>query len=176
MNKVLYKKHGSRFGFTIAELVVYIGILTLGLVAVVTLLTNSAKIMQTVHAEKEVRTSAMAVLERMAREIKNSDGVVLSESRFGESSGELVLLSRFIDDNPRKVSFRVNESDELEIFYDDIFSGILTSAGAAVESLVFEHSKHGVSESVRIELVLYAKKQPAKKTRFYSTAVLRGLY
>lgn len=176
MNKFIQKTRPQNAGFTIPELVVYIGIMTLALVSVVTLLVNSAKIMQVVKSEKEIRNSALTALERMTREIKGSEAVVSSESSFGESSGRLSILSRLVEENPRKVNFLINDNDELEILYDNVVAGTLTSSEVVVDELIFSHFTHGNSESVRIELVLYPEEQPSKKTTFYSTAVLRGTY
>lgn len=166
----------NKFGFTVAELVVYIGIMMLALVSITVLLTNSAKIMKSVQAEKEVRISATNSLERMLREIKNSDEIVTAESVFNEPEGELAVMSRFASETPKKITFFINEEGGLEITRDNESVGTLTSSSVTVEKLQFKSFSHGTSESVRIELTLSDKRQPEKETTFYSTAVLRGSY
>lgn len=176
MNYSFKTSKNFKAGIGVAELLVYIGIMTLALVSIVTLLINSAKIMQSVQAEKEVRVSALSILERMSREIKVSEGIVLADSVFGDDNGRLSVLSTLDEDNPRVVTFAISDEGELEIFYNGEPMGALTTSAAGVEKMKFTRLMHGESESVRVELVLYPRKQPTKSTTFYSTAVLRGLY
>lgn len=176
MNHSLRKNKNFKAGIGVAELLVYIGIMTLALVSIVTLLINSAKIMKSVQVEKEVRISATNSLERMMREIKNSEEVIIADSVFNSPEGRLAVTSRFASDTSQKVLFFVNEEGSLEITQDGASAGTLTSHSAVVDELRFKKFNHGTSESVRIELTLSDKRQPAKKTTFYSTAVLRGSY
>lgn len=176
MSNFLQRSKLTNKGFTVPELLVYIGIMTLALVSVVTLLVNSSKILQAIKTEKEVRVSAIAAMERMTREVKGSEAVILPESSFGVDDGELAVFSRLVEDSPRRVNFLINDQGELEIQYDGEPAGVLTSPGVVVDRLRFSHLAHGESESVRIELVLHPEDRPSKEITFYSTAVLRGLY
>lgn len=170
------KKIRKNKGFTVAELVVYIGVMMLALVAITVLLVNSSKIMRTVQAEKEVRVAATDSIERMTREIKNSTEILFGNSLLDDDRGRVSVMSRFTSENPQQVGFALNENGSIEVLEGNVVAGNLTSEKVNVEKLKFQHFTHGETESIRIELSLSAKTQPEKVTTFYSTAVLRGSY
>jgi type II secretory pathway pseudopilin PulG len=163
-------------GFTLVELLVYIGILTLALVSIVVLLTNATKIVSRVKEVKEVRSSALLALERMDREIKKAEAVVIAESTLGETPGTLTLQSRDDAGNPREVMFELDVDDDLILYYDGSSRGSLTSEEITVEELEFYRVDNTLSEAVTLKLVLSHINTPTKLKTFHLTAVLRGSY
>lgn len=177
MNVKLLRTRTSPYsGFTLVELLVYIGILTLALVSVVVLLTNATRIVNRVKEVKEVRTSALMVLGRLEREIKKATDVVLAESVLGTTPGSLTLSSVDEVGNPREVMFALNEDDELAVYYDDSLWGSLTSEDVDVDEIRFYHVDNVLSESVVVRVTLSHENAPVKTESFYLTAVLRGSY
>lgn len=163
-------------GFTLVELLVYIGILTLALVSIVVLLTNATKIVNRVKEVKEVRSSALMVLGRLDREIKKASSVEVADSVLSTTPGSLTLSSVDEAGNPREVLFALNEDDEVAVYYDGSLRGPLTSEEVVVDEIRFYHVSSVLSESVVVRVTLSHENAPTKTETFYLTAVLRGSY
>jgi type II secretory pathway pseudopilin PulG len=170
------KRQCQSGGFTLVELLIYIGILTLALVSIVVLLTNATTIINRVKEVKEVRSSALLALERMSREIKGAEAVVVAESTFGQNPGVLTLQSSDADENPREVMFGLDGSNNLTLYYDGSSRGSLISETVVVEEIEFYRVDNILSESVTIQLTLSHVDAPTKTETFHLTSVLRGSY
>ncbi|MEX0933186.1 MAG: type II secretion system protein [Candidatus Paceibacterota bacterium] len=166
----------SASGFTLVELLIYVGILTLALVSIVVLLSSATKIVTRVKEVKEVRSSALMVLDRLDREVKKATSIVVAESVLGATPGSLTLLSVDEGGNPREVMFGLNEDDDIAIYYDGTLRGALTSEEVVVNEIEFYRVDNVLSESVIARFTLSHEGAPTKTETFYLTAVLRGSY
>lgn len=166
----------STTGFTLVELLIYIGILTLALVSIVVLLTNATKIVNRVKEVKEVRSSALMALERMDREIKKASNVVVAESVLGATPGSLTLQSVDEVGNPREIMFALSGDGDLLLYYDGSSRGALTSEEVVVDEIEFHRVDNILSESAVVRMTLSHRNAPSKTETFYLTAVLRGSY
>ncbi|MDZ7726615.1 MAG: hypothetical protein U5L75_03490 [Candidatus Campbellbacteria bacterium] len=162
-------------GITIMELLIYIGIMTLALVSIVSLLINATDIITAVKQDKEIRSSAFTALDRIGREVKGATEIVKAESSFDSDPG--VLTINAVDENgdQYEATFEVS-GDDLNISYDDTVLGSLISEDVTVESLTFYLSETATSRSVRTELTLSHLDDPSKQKTFYLTTVPRGMY
>lgn len=156
-------------GFTLIELIVYIGVMTLALASIVVLLTNATQIVGRIKEAKEIRASALVALERLDREIKNAESVL------GITSDTLTLQT-VSEGGPAALSFSVDENDSLILAQDGVSRGSLLSDTVRVEEVEFYTINNTISESVTAELVLSHVNTPTKTEKFYLTSVLRGSY
>ena len=163
-------------GFTLAELLVYIGIMALALTAIVVLLINATHIVRRVQESNDVRTSATVALERIGREAKRAVSVSIAESTLGTNPGVLALHSRDDAGNPLHVRFTRDGAGGLTIFYDGVSRGSLVSGSVSVSEIVFHRTHNIRSESVRIQLTLSHRNAPERRETFFTSAVLRGSY
>ena len=158
------------------ELLIYIGILTLALVSIVVLLSSATKIVNRVKEVKEVRSSALMVLDRLDREIKKATNIVVVESVLGTTPGSLTLSSVDEGGNFREVMFGLNADSAIALYYDGSLRGALTSEEVVVNQIEFYRVDNILSESAVVRITLSHKDAPTKTETFYLTAVLRGSY
>lgn len=166
----------QRTGFTVVELLVYIAILTMAIGAVITLILAGTEIVGRLKVMQDVRESGMVSLERMSREIQRSHDIIETSSTFGSSPGSITLLADNEADEEYETEFTV-ENGELVVYKDGVLQGSLVTDTVEVDSLEFEHVTHGVTESVKIELILSSRDaDPERIDSFYTSALLRGSY
>jgi type II secretory pathway pseudopilin PulG len=163
-------------GFTLAELLVYIGIMTLALAAIVVLLVNATTIVRRVQESNDVRTSAIVSLERIGREAKRAISVSTAESTLGVHPGVLAFHSRDDAGNLLHVRFAPDGAGGLAIFYNGVSRGSLVSSSVSVNEIIFHRTHNIRSESVRIRLTLSHRNAPERPVTFHASAVLRGSY
>ncbi len=174
--KHLSEVSGFRFqvlgnnGYTLIEILVYASLLAL----MIALIANSAaslmQIVRDAKGERELRASAEAVLERIAREVRFAEAVDVGASTLDTHPGVLALTT--IDpfsENPQTVTFSFN-GGRVTVQKGAGPIDYLTSNGVNVSNLVFRRIANGAaSESVKTELTIDGK-------NFYTTTVLRRSY
>ncbi len=158
------------------ETLIYVALLiVLSSIVVATVLSLSGMFYQ-MRASRDVETSAVSSLERMVRDIRNADSVVLAESVLGVHPGRLTVTRALPLGGNEKMEFYLNGT-ELRVRRDGVDEGVLTSGLTSVESLVFTEVSSAVSSGVRIELTLKGEKGSATVIKpFDLFTVLRGSY
>ena len=160
----------NKKGFTLLEILVYGSLLAL----LITLMANSiaalSHLIIEAKAERAVRSSAEAALERIAREIRFAESVNLGSSVLNTNPGTLALTS--IDPFTEAAQTITITTSGNRVTIQKGVSGaeFLTSNKTAATNLVFRHMTNStVSESARTELTVGGEK-------FYTTTVLRRSY
>lgn len=158
-------------GFTLIEMVVYIALMTVILLAIIQSLITVLKSGQISFAEINIRNSGYSAMERMIREISSSENIIQI------SNGSLELSK---DNGGSFVKFEISPDNILN-FYEGsgtpIFIGPLTLKSINVKNLIFNKIDTGKSLAVRIQMELETiVKGQTKNEWFYSTAILRGSY
>ena len=114
------------------------------------------------------------VMERVTREVREADSVVVLESTLGTHPGVLALSGTDADDDPREVRFQI-EGGSVVIYENDVLLGELSGADVAITNLVFRNVTVTGAEAVRVELTVQDLRGVAGKTAsFYETIILRG--
>ena len=170
------KARYSRAGFSLVEMMVYVALLTVILVAVVNMLLVMSRAYSFYKVSRRLQSSAVFALDRMVRDIRNSRNVDLSASALGVSPGVLTLNTTQATGTPETLQFYVS-NDVLRLKQDSGDIGPLTIDGVTVRSLVFRHMNTGISQAVKIELTLGSGAGSfARSANFYATALLRDSY
>ena len=168
----------SQAGYTLIELVVYVGLLAL----VALVVTNSILILNRTLAsfrlERRLTTSAETAVRRIVREVHLARDVYAS-STLGSSPGVLSLSSQESEEDAaaKSVMIYVN-AGSLFLRRATSSAAILTASGVTVDNLVFRSITNGtVSKGVKVELTLRSSLGNSSTTKnYYSTTVLRGAY
>jgi type II secretory pathway pseudopilin PulG len=163
-------------GFSLIEMLVYVGILTLLSVVIASTILAMQKSWATIKVQKNVALSAEGSLERMIREIRNAKSVNTSSSVFNTNPGILVLNTEDLSGTAISMKFYLSTStlnlQEASNTPEQIILNTATST-----SLIFRHIITPKSEAVRVELQLKSTYRGQSDTRnFYNTAILRGSY
>ena len=156
-------------GFTLIEILVYVGILVMVASAVVVTFLSLDTVLLRNKTERVLTNSATVALERMTRDIRaasTANAVIANELTLITLSTTTVFSL-----SGNSLVATVNGSP----------LGALTSDDVTVENLEFSHYQNTggeiETEAVRVALTLSIETKAASSTRtYYSTVVLRGTY
>ncbi len=163
-------------GFSLIEMLFYVAIMTIIFLAIVETVVLLASSYNSVKANNAVLSSALFSLDRMVREIRNSNGVNNTGSVFGVNPGSLLLNTTDDSGNPRTVQFYI-DSGKLSDKENGVYAGPLTSSGAKVSRLVFYQINSVKSQAIKIEMTIQSGTGTASTSaNFYGTATIRNSY
>lgn len=155
-------------GFSMAEMLVYIAIMTVILLVIVDIILVVSKSNKQSSAYNSVKDSAIFGLEKIIKETRLSTGINFEQSVFNSSSSVLVLNS----DDSKLVKFYL-DNGLVTIDIDGEYFGRATYSDTFVSSLKFIPIDTGSSQAVKIEINIGAE---TISESFYSTVVLRNSY
>jgi hypothetical protein len=162
-------------GFTLVEIVVYVGVLAVVSVLVMNTLLTMTRAGAALREGREIHVSAVGALLRMTRDIRNATSVVVDSSTLGAHPGYLTLEGMDADDAPETTELYL-EGGALEMKKNGVVVGPLTPASVFVERLVFNVATTSVSDAVTLELELAAALRYATTSSFFHAgAVTRGV-
>ncbi len=173
---MIFFTHTKKKGFALAEMIVYVTILTLLVGVLVGSLRAVVITYRHTKISRAIETSSLNTLERITREIKNGESITLAQSVFGTATSSLTLVGKDTTEGD-KTTYIYVENGVLKIREDGINKGQLTASSTEVTNFTLSLIDQTVSDAVRIQLTLEAGDgEYAKEETFYSTAILRGSY
>ncbi|MGH7141477.1 MAG: prepilin-type N-terminal cleavage/methylation domain-containing protein [Minisyncoccia bacterium] len=163
-------------GFSLVEMVIYIALLTLLLLALLSAVELMLRSWGDVQSRTALMQSGASSMEDMVRAIRNAGSINSGGSIFSASPGSLELNTT-ISGSPTTQTFSVSGGMLEEVQGSDLAEALLQS-GVSVESLTFYEITTPNSQAVRIVLQLQGASTGASplSATFYDTAVLRGSY
>lgn len=163
-------------GFTLVEMLFYIALLSLVLLAVTETLIVMTRSYGALRAAQRIEEEAGFALERMVREIRDASRITDAGSVFGSHPGTVLLTTTTASGAARTVEFYL-DSGTLMLKEDGAVTGALTSARTGVTNVIFRKITTARSKAVKIELTLTSGTGSAARSEsFYATAVLRDSY
>jgi Tfp pilus assembly protein PilW len=169
-----FQASGSR-GFSLAELLIYVALLSITFLAVVNVLVSLTRSYANLRSAFALQQSVISVFERVSREVRDARGIA-GGSILGTSPGKLVLDTTDALGASRTVEI-YGENGVVNLRENGVLTGPLSVPQATVTSLVFYSITTPVSRAVRTELELQSGTSTAfRREKFYNTAVLRGSY
>ncbi|MGM0482425.1 MAG: type II secretion system protein [Patescibacteria group bacterium] len=171
-NKPFKKKNK---GFSLVEVLVYMGILTMVIAILVGSLTVMAKAQEKIAAGRAVERSASVALDRVLREVRLSDSVDKNGSLFDDPESALVL-NREEESGDVTVTFYVSANGHLHVEKGGVDERLTHKKTDIQEFRVIEVDA-GEGSAFRVELSIECPYNDGKiEQTFYSTAILRGSY
>lgn len=168
----------KRDGFTLIEILTYIGIFSLVFIFVLNIILTTAKAYNKFRILKDLKINAEISLEKMAREIKLSTDIDYSKSVFNASPGKLYLNSvDQLSGVPGIMEIEII-GDSLSLKWNNSPVKFFTSSSTKVTNLIFRNIGSGASSTaIKIELELAVKRGNEQKSdKFYTTAILKNGY
>lgn len=165
-------------GFTIIELLVYLGILSVISVVALGSLFSSMEDYARLKATQNAIASGRTAMLRMVYEIRHAEKVDIAGSNFTSNPDVLVLNSGDDDvtgpGNEYTIKFEV-QNETLQIFKDGSLLGVLTKANAQVLTLDFSALETSNAQAVKINMTVQgvSRRQSVLK-EFQDTIVLRN--
>ena len=163
-------------GFSLVEMLFYVALLSLSLLAVMQTLVVVTRSYGVFKAAQHIEQEASAAGERMIREIRDANGINDAGSALSSHPGKLLLTSTDASGVPRTVEFSLSGS-QLSLKENGVVTGLLTSPKTSISTLVFRKITTTRSKGIKIEMILQAGSGVASTTeKFYITAALHDSY
>ena len=163
-------RHSTNRGFTLIEMLVYISILAVMTVVIITVTLSQSQAYADFKVTRNVYTSASASLERMAREIRAADSIIIGSSSLDSHPG-ILTLQKTGTSGTETVQFYL-EGNTLKVQENSSSEGALTRKEVSVTNLVFRQVIAMSSEGVHIEMTLSSIQGNSSKTEQFSTFVI----
>lgn len=162
-------RQNRKLGFSLIESLIYTAILSVMAAVVVNVLLITTKSYNNLRTSRNINNSIITSFERMTRDIKSANNIVIAESTFDTHPGRLTIES-----SATTTEFYLS-GGTLRVKENTIDAGPLIQQESSIDNLVFRLLDNGTSKAVRIEItmsIVYKGKTKIKK--FYTTAVLRN--
>jgi type II secretory pathway pseudopilin PulG len=175
MSRIFKKPQGSR-GYTLAEMIVYVGLVALLLLVI----AGTSMTMATAHrrsrAYLDLNSAAISAFSRFSRDIRRATSVDTLNSTLGASSGKLVLNMKKSDGTNDTTTFYLSDT-KVKIDVNGTYSGDITQDNLAVSNLTFRKFSIATTTAIRVEMTLAPDASTTVPAiNFYGTYVMRGSY
>ncbi len=128
----------------------------------------------TIQTNKTLLETGMNSMERISRDIRQSNSIDLVNSNLG--GGLLQLNTTNESGFPTTIKFS-DENSKLDLYQGGILSGNLLGPDVLLDKLTFRRINTKESEAVKIEMTIHDINSKINKTKiFYDTIILRGSY
>lgn len=160
-------------GFSLIEMLVYLGVLTIIFVVVINTLLSFSGSYRALSVQRIVEHSAVGALERMTRDIRNATSIDTANSTFGTSPGVLTIITTQ-NSVSTTTKFYV-QSGTLKVDVNGTYVGPLTLSNVTVTSLIFTNLTSAHSSAVKIDLTLFGRLGTTTKSLpYHSTVIIKG--
>lgn len=144
-------------GFTLIEIIIYIGILSLVVVSLFTFSTSISSVRAHTYVSQEVNANMRTALQLIQQKIRSASGVNIGSSVLTTHPGVLSLAMSDPSKNPTVIDsisgrIRITEGSGIPVF--------ITSRDSNVSSLVFSLVPSGTHETIWTEI----KIEPIQQT------------
>ena len=168
------KRH--RKGFTLIEVLLYVGLFTMLSVMSMGALFQTIKAFNDLRISRDINDSSVKIMERLTRDIKSATSVDIANSTFGSSPGRLTLSTVNASGTAMTVEYFVTGSS-LHIKENGVDVGSLMSSKTLLDALVFYYINTGATVGIKTELHLSSSRGVVTDIdHFYDTCILRGTY
>ncbi len=171
MNNHVQTKHK---GISILETVIYFSMLAVLTLVVTRSLMSLFKSYSVIKTQQDVETSAIQIIDKLTRDIRDSNAVVLASSSFNvpEGSVGLSIVNGSVTDQYAYYS----TSSVLKVSKNGVYLGDLSQPGVVVNSFIARYINGTSTQAIKIELNLQATPRygvPPISKNFYTTVQLR---
>lgn len=162
-------------GFTLIELLVYAVVAALVLVAVAMAVQMSYRFYRELTIGPRVDRVGISITERIIRDIRTGNDIVLEESTFGVPTGSLAVS---VPAEGGSVTKHVAVQDSQIVYWEDSGAAqALTPDDMYVSRFLLTHITTPISEGVRFELELtYTTPEGTNTRSFTGLSILRRSY
>lgn len=168
--RIVYRTVG---GFSLLEILIYIFILVVLLVIIMNVVVSVVGSGRTIRSLRSIENSALSGLERINREVRQADYVILSSSVLDTHPGYLSLSGVDEFGNPRSVEFYLS-SGRLVFSENGLETGALTRTDSRVTNLVFRRFATTTYEGIKVEITIESGTSTSYRfNNFYSSATVR---
>jgi type II secretory pathway pseudopilin PulG len=175
--KNIFPKLKKNEGYTLLETIVYVGVLSVAILAIFSILFSITRAFVDARIYNEVEVSGSTAMERIAREIRTASSVDLGNSVLDVNPGQLQLNTTDEAGTARTLQFyfdAINKTINLDDNGTD--KGPLTGNKVEITNLIFRKWDTPKSSLIKIEITVKSKKKTTLSANFYDSVVMRGGY
>jgi prepilin-type N-terminal cleavage/methylation domain-containing protein len=152
--KHIRKRHSNQNGFTLIELIIYVAVVGMVLVAFVGYSINVLQSKQKTNNQLEAQFNARFTLQRITQEIREASGVNTGDSIFGADPGRLSLVKYTAAKNPTIIDLTADDG-EVQIQYGASAAESITTDQVQITNLTFNNvSGPAGKKAIQIQLTV----------------------
>ena len=167
------KFNSKNRGYSLIEIIIYIGIFALISVVVVNSFIHSVSASKTAFAKRNLLETGNSAMERMTREIRLADTIIDANSVFDTGSGILEISSVPPTGGTRVIKFKI-DSGVVNMYEGGTLYGSVSGSQAVVSTLIFRKITTAQGKAIKIEMTV--TDSLGYTSNFYNTVGLRGVY
>ncbi len=164
-------------GFSLIEIIVYLGILTFMTVVVINSTFSLFKNFNIIKANQSMESNAISILDKMTRDIRDTKNILTSQSSFGVNNGILSLqIASSTNENSSTTIKYYLENEKIKYMQNGILLGNLSNKEIRVDNFKLYYFTVNGYEAIKIELNLKTNPHLASTTiskNFYTTIQAR---
>ena len=173
MNKPLIQKYNR--GLSILEIVIYFSMLSVLTVVVTSSLISLFRSYNIIKLQQDIETSAIQIFDKLGRDVRDADSIVVGQSSFGVPEGAIALS--IVQDSVTYIYRYYNASSTLQVSRNGTYLGNLSQPQILVDSFVVRQISSTSTSAIKVELGLRATPRYGTSTvykNFYTTVQLRN--
>ncbi len=166
-----YKK-----GITLMESIVYFSLLAILVSIVMTSLISLFKSYSYVQAEQDIETTAIQVFDKMTRDIKNANSVVIASSSFNVPQGAVAVTIASTTVSATETYRYYWENNTVKVSREATYLGALSLPTVTVGSFTARYINGTSTQAIKLEMNLNVTPHFGTTTiskNFYTTVQLR---
>lgn len=182
MHRLMFKTFSKIKGFTLPEVVVYVGIFSMIMLVLMGALKTTLGVYTDLRLSRDVNDSAVKILERLSRDTRAGRSIDLSASIFNATSSQLQMKVADTSGTVMTVRYVVIPDTDgvrrLHVYQNGTDLGVLNAGRAGIEAFVLRYVEAGGVQGVKTELYLKGMRSSNQvvQERFYGMNMLRGSY
>lgn len=145
MNNLLKLKKNKK-GFSVIEVVIYLSMLITVSVLVIQNIITLFKNYNIVKAHQEIESNAINILDKLNRDIKESETVVIDQSYFYIPQGVLVL-----NNATNTMKFSLDEN-KIKYYKNENYIGNISTKNVSVNDFKIYYISSTSTEAIRVDL------------------------
>ncbi|MDP2676322.1 MAG: prepilin-type N-terminal cleavage/methylation domain-containing protein [bacterium] len=171
------KKAKQQKGFSLVEMIMYVGVVAVVFVVVVNMTLSVASIWNNARVKRNIITQGGSALERILYELRLANSVDAAGSVFGVSPGT-VKVNTIVSPDDATPTTREFFADASALKLRENGTDTFLITDVTITNLIFYRIENAdTSEAVRVVLTIEDGNRTSKQTQtFYGAAVLRGSY
>ncbi|MDQ3015009.1 MAG: prepilin-type N-terminal cleavage/methylation domain-containing protein [bacterium] len=159
-------------GFTLFEMIIYIAVIGMMFAVTIHTIVSFTRSYRHLAVLRSLDRSAVTILERMTRDIRNANSVDTGQSVFVSSPGTLAVVQT--SGGLSTTTRYYTQSGQMRLDENGSYVGPLTLNNTLVSSLVFQQMT-GTTTAIRIDLTLQSTSGGVTRTKpFHATVILKG--
>ncbi len=144
--------HYRNRGYTLVELVVYVGLVAFLSVLVVDAIVSLTGVFREIRAARDIQESGLTLLDTMGRDVRGADAIH-SNSIFGATSSKLVL--EFKDGVATTTKeFSISGDGAVHVFVEGVDEGRFTGKYISVKNFFLVQATTTTTSIIRVTITL----------------------